>query len=349
MKRSSIAVVLVAIGLTGCNNAPTEQAAAASTPASTASAATPAPPEVDAAANLMLTEGPTVDQDGAVYFTMSGITGGRLLKWTDGPRPGTEPGMPGFPGRVEVFREYGAGALIFDKDFKLLAAERGPKGDRPGITRTDVKTGKVEWLADKYQGKRFNGPNDLTVDGKGRIYFTDRPGANSAPDQVGLNAVYRVDPDGTVAQILKAPEIERPNGIMVSPDDKTLYLIEAHIKAGGAKLIRAYDLQDDGSVTNMRVHYNFGPGRSGDGMTVDSQGNLYVAAGINIPRGSDETLDNRTGIYVISPAGKLLRMIPIPEDLVTNVAFGGPDLKTLYATAGKTLFRTQVEIPGTRR
>jgi gluconolactonase len=166
---------------------------------------------------------------------------------------------------------------------------------------------------------------------------------------VGLNAVYRVDPDGTVAQILKAPEIERPNGIMVSPDDKILYLIEAHIKAGGAKLIRAYDLQEDGSVTNMRVHYTFGPGRSGDGMTVDSQGNLYVAAGINIPRGSDETLDNKTGIYVISPAGKLLRMIPIPEDLVTNVAFGGPDLKTLYVTSGKSLFRTQVEIPGTRR
>lgn len=349
MKTNSITVALLSIGLAGCAGSATEQPSAAASPAASAATSTPAPPEVEAAANLMLTEGPTVDQDGAVYFTMSGIVGGRLLKWTDGPRPGTEPGMPGFPGRVEVFREYGAGALVFDKDFKLLAAERGPKGDRPGITRTDVKTGKVEWLADKYQGKRFNGPNDLTVDGKGRIYFTDRPGATSAPDQVGVNAVYRVDPDGTVAQILKAPEIERPNGIMVSPDDKILYMIEAHIKAGGAKLIRAYDLQEDGSVTNMRVHYTFGPGRSGDGMTVDSQGNLYVAAGINIPRGSDETLDNRTGIYVISPAGKLLRMIPIPEDLVTNVAFGGPDLKTLYVTSGKTLFRTRVDITGTRR
>jgi gluconolactonase len=345
--RSATLAVVVAVGLAGCNDVATE-------PAPAATAVTPAPaarsaPEVEAAANLMLTEGPTVDQDGAVYFTMSGITGGRLLKWTDGPRPGTEPGLPGFPGKVEVFREYGAGALVFDKDFKLLAAERGPKGDQPGVTRTDIKTGKVEWVADRYQGKRFNGPNDITVDGKGRIYFTDRPGATSAPDQVGLNAVYRIDPDGTVAQILKAPEIERPNGVMVSPDDKTLYLIEAHIKAGGAKLIRAYDLQDDGSVTNMRVHYTFGPGRSGDGMTVDSQGNLYVAAGLNIPRGSDETLDNPTGVYVISPAGKLLRMIPVPEDVVTNVAFGGPDLKTLYITSGKTLFRIKVDTPGTRR
>ena len=349
MRSISIAVVLLSIGLVGCAGGAAEERAAAAAPAANAATGTPAPPEVEAAANLMLTEGPTVDQDGAVYFTTSGILGSRLLKWTDGPRIGTEPGLVGFPGKVEVFRDYGAGALVFDKDFKLLAAERGPKGDRPGITRTDVKTGQVEWLADKYQGKRFHNPNDLTVDGKGRIYFTDRPGAKSAPDQVGLNAVYRVDPDGTVAQILKEPEIERPNGIMVSPDDKTLYMIEAHVKAGGAKLIRAYDLHEDGSVTNMRVHYTFGPGRSGDGMTVDSQGNLYVAAGLNIPRGSDETLDNRTGIYVISPAGKLLRMIPIPEDVVTNVAFGGPDLKTLYVTSGKTLFRTRVEIPGTRR
>ncbi len=109
------------------------------------------------------------------------------------------------------------------------------------------------------------------------------------------------------------------------------------------------DLQPDGLVTNMRVFYNFAPGRSGDGMTVDTQGNLYVAAGLNVPRGSDETLDNKTGIYVISPAGQLRRVIPIPEDLVTNVAFGGPDMKTLYVTAGKTLFRVRVDIPGTSR
>ncbi len=345
MKSSFAAVaLLLSIGLAGCGGAATDQA-----PPAVTSAAGRVPPEAEAVANLMITEGPAVDADGAVYFTMSGIAGGRLLKWTDGERAGTEPGLRGFPGRVEVFRDYGAGALVFDKDFKLLAAERGPNGDRPGVTRTDVKTGTVEWVADKFQGKRFDGPNDLTVDGKGRIYFTDRPGAHPAPDQVGVNAVYRIDPDGTVAQILKAPEIERPNGIMVSPDDKTLYLIEAHIKAGGAKLIRAYDLQEDGSVRNMRAHYSFGPGRSGDGMTVDSEGNLYVAAGLNIPRGSDETLDNPTGVYVISPAGRLLRMIPIPEDVVTNVAFGGPDLKTLYVTSGKTLFRIRVDIPGTRR
>jgi gluconolactonase len=306
-------------------------------------------PEAEAVTSLLLTEGPTVDREGTVYYTVGGFFGGKIVKWTDGPRTGTEPGMPGFPGRVEIFRDYGAGALVFDPEGRLLAADRGPNGDRPGVTRTDVKTGKVEWLAERYQGKRFSGPNDLTIDGKGRIYFTDRPNANTTADQTLVNAVYRVDPDGTVAQILKEPDIERPNGIIISPDDKTLYLIEAHIRKGGAKLIRAYDLQPDGSVTNMRVHYTFGPGRSGDGMTVDTQGNLYVAAGINFPRGSDETLDNKTGVYVISPAGKLLRYIPIPEDLVTNVAFGGADMKTLYVTAGKTLFRVRVDTPGTPR
>jgi gluconolactonase len=298
---------------------------------------------------LASTEGPTVDRDGTVYFTFGGSAGGRIVKWTDGAPRGTEPGWPGLPGRAEIFREYGAGGLIFDAEGKLLATERGPKGDRPGITRTDVKSGAVEWLADRYQGKRFDNPNDLTVDNKGRIYFTDRPPANPSPDQTGVNAVYRVDPDGAVTQILKEPDIERPNGIVISPDDKILYLIEAHIRKGGARLIRAYDLQPDGTVANMRVFYNFSPGRSGDGMTVDTEGNLYVAAGLNMPRGSDETMDTKAGIYVISPAGELKRFIPIPEDILTNVAFGGPDMKTLYVTAGKTLFRVRVDTPGTGR
>jgi gluconolactonase len=250
---------------------------------------------------------------------------------------------------VQVFRDYGAAGLIFDVEGRLLACERGPNRDRPGITRTDVKTGVVSWLADHYQGKRFSGPNDLTLDGRGRVYFTDRPPMKPAPYETGINAVYRIDGDGAVARILAEPDIERPNGIVISPDDKILYLVEAHIAKGGARLIRAYDLKPDGSVTNMRIFYNFAPGRGGDGMTVDTEGNLYVAAGLNISRGTAETLDTRAGIYVISPAGELLRFIPVPEDLLTNVAFGGPDMKTLYITAGKTLFRTPVDIAGTGR
>jgi gluconolactonase len=92
--------------------------------------------------------------------------------------------------------------------------------------------------------------------------------------------------------------------------------------------------------------YDFGKGRGGDGMRLDSKGNLWVAAGIHKPRGPGETLDVVTGVYVISPQGKLLERVPIPEDLITNLAFGGPDRKTLYVTAGKTLYQVPVSVPG---
>jgi gluconolactonase len=99
----------------------------------------------------------------------------------------------------------------------------------------------------------------------------------------------------------------------------------------------------------MRVHYNFSPGRSADGMSIDTQGNLYASAGMNQPRGTTETLDNKAGVYVISPEGKLLKFIPIPEDLITNNAFGGPDMKTLYITAGKTLYKVRTDVAGLPR
>ena len=140
-----------------------------------------------------------------------------------------------------------------------------------------------------------------------------------------------------------------PNGIVVSPDDRVLYLVESNPAERGARLIRAYDLRTDGSVTAARVFHNFDPGRSGDGMTIDSKGNLYVAAGLHRRRGTSETLDTKPGVHVFSPSGALLKFFPVPEDTVTNCAFGGPDLKTLYVTAGKTLFRVRTEIEGTRR
>jgi gluconolactonase len=99
----------------------------------------------------------------------------------------------------------------------------------------------------------------------------------------------------------------------------------------------------------MRVHYNFYPGRSADGMSIDTQGNLWASAGLNRRRGTSETLDTKCGIHVISPQGKLIKFIPIPEDTLTNNAFGGPDMKTLYITAGKTLFKIRTDIPGLPR
>jgi gluconolactonase len=148
----------------------------------------------------------------------------------------------------------------------------------PRVTRTDLVTGAMEVLADGYEGKPFLGPNDVTMDAAGRLYFTDMPGA----------AVYRIDGPRNIARILAAPDVQRPNGLPISPDDRTLYLVEANRAEGGARMIRAYDLRPDGTVASMRVHYDFYPGRSADGMSIEAEGNLYAAAGMNQLRGSSE-------------------------------------------------------------
>ena len=167
-----------------------------------------------------------------------------------------------------------------------LLSEEDDETVLPRITRTDMVTGEVEVLVDEYEGKQLHRPSDVTIDGLGRIYFTDRAGPNPRPEQTGVYGVYRIDPDGFVERILTEPEVMSPNGIVISPDDRTLYVIETEQGEGGPRLIRAFDLRDDGTVSNMRVFHDFYPGRSGDGMTVDSQGRLYVAAGLNRRRGT---------------------------------------------------------------
>ena len=288
-------------------------------------------------ATVAITEGPTVAEDGTVYFTE--LRNNRIMRLSPA-------------GVLSTFRQpsNSANGLIFDSEWRLLACESGDgETALPRVTRTDMDTGEVEVIADAYDGKLLHRPNDLTFDGRGRIYFTDRPGPNPRPEQTGVHGVYRVDPDGTVARILTEPEVMRPNGLVISPDDRILYVLETELSEGGPRMIRAFDLSDEGTASNMRVFHDFYPGRSGDGMTVDSEGNLYVAAGLNRLRGTSETLDTVAGVHVFSPSGELLEHIPIPEDSVTNVAFGGPDLRTLYVTAGKTLFSMRTDIEGTRR
>ncbi len=297
------------------------------------------PPEVKVAATIAFTEGPTVDAQGNVYFTDA--RNDRIMKWSTNRQ-------------LSTFRQPSNRALglIFDHRWRLVATEASdPQTDQPRVTRTDMETGEIEIIAARFEGKRFHGPNDLSIDSAGRIYFTDRPSPNPAADQTGVNAVYRIDPDGAISRILVEPEIVQPNGIVISHDDRTLYLVEDGAESEtGPRMIRAYDLLSDGSVDNMRVFHDFFPGRSGDGMAVDTEGNLYVAAGRNRLRPDlTETLDTKCGIHVFSPNGRLKQFIPIPEDTLTNCAFGGPDLKTLYVTAGKTLFEVRTEIRGTGR
>lgn len=293
----------------------------------------PSAQEIEIAASVAFTEGPTVDREGNVYFTE--IMSQRIMKLSA-------------DGMLTTYRENSnaANGLLIDAQGRLIACEGGEfrrseatvRG-KPRVTRTDLATGKVEVLAENGTGLSLQGPNDVTIDGKGRHYFTDMAGA----------AVYRIDARGKLARILAAPDIQKPNGIQVSPDDRTLYLVEANGAQGGARMIRAYDLQPDGTVRNLRVRYNFYPGRSADGMSIDTQGNLYASAGLHRRRGTSETLDTPCGVHVISPQGKRIRFIPIPEDTITNNAFGGPDMKTLYVTAGKTLYKVRTEVAGLPR
>ena len=290
-------------------------------------------PRVEAVADVAFTEGPTVYKDGSVFF--SEMRSNRTLRY--------------YPdsGRVETFRAeaHGANGMVFDSEWRLVSCEADP----PRVTRTNVETGEMEVLADSFEGKRLHRPNDVTFDSQGRLYFSDRPDPEIAPDQVGVHAVYRIDPDGSVHQILAEPDIQKPNGLVISPDDTTFYLIEAHPDADHARMIREYDLAEDGSVSNMRVFHDFYPGRSGDGMTIDSAGNLWVAAGLNRTRGTSETLDTEPGVHVFAPDGKRIDFYRTWEDTITNAAFGGPEMKTLYVTGGRLLLEIETDVVGTRR
>lgn len=276
-------------------------------------------------------EGPAVDRRGIVYFT--DIPGSRILRWD--------------PRRKElsVFRADSnkANGLLFDEMGRLLVCE----GSTGRITRTNFETGETVVVADAHAGHPLEPVNDLSIDSRSRIYFTSRP-SGEVPERAGVyvNAVYRVDPDGRVHQLLAPPAVEMPNGIVVSPDETRLYLIEAHGGAGRARHIKAFDLTDRGTLQNGRVLFDFYPGRSGDGMCIDAEGNLYVAAGLHARRGSSETLDTPPGVHVISPGGELLNYLETPEDTITNCTFGGDDLRTLYITAGRQLLSARSRIPG---
>lgn len=295
-----------------------------------------APDAKPVGAALCFLEGPAVDDKGNLF--VSDIAGNRILKMTP-------------DGKTTVWRTDSGrtNGNAFDAQGRLVSCEGGEQGPgRRRIVRTDMKTGDITVLTEKYDGKRYNSPNDAAVDAKGRIWFTDpRYGADRSDLEMDVEAVYRIDSDGKVTRVLTQKEIDRPNGIAVAPDDKTLYVIDSHPKQGGNRKLWAFTIGGDGSLTDKKLVYDFGKGRGGDGMKVDVKGNLWVAAGINQHRGNPgETMDVPTGVYVISPQGKLLGRIPIAEDLITNVAFGGPELKTLYVTAGKTVYKLPVNVSG---
>ncbi len=287
------------------------------------------------AVTLAFTEGPAVDGEGNVFF--SDIMGNRILRL-------------GRDGRCTVFREPSrrTNGQTFDREGRLWhceGAEFGPGGGRR-VTRTNLASGALEVISERYEGKRYNSPNDICVDGRGRVYFTDPCYSDRSAMEMKEEAVYRIDLDGAVHRIICQPDIQRPNGIAVTQDSTTLYLIDSCPVVGGNRKVWRFDLDEGGEPRSQRLVYDFAPGRGGDGMRLDVEGNLYVAAGIMAPRGPHETADVPPGIYVMTPEGRLLGRIPVHEDTITNLAFGGDDGRTLYITAGKSLFTTRVAVPG---
>lgn len=254
-------------------------------------------------------------------------------------------------GKSSIYRKDAAtNGLLFDKDGRLLACEPV----RRRVTRTE-RDGKIAVLADRFGGMPFNQQNDLTIDSKGRIYFSDpRYGDTAGRDQLDeknrtIEGVYRIDPDGKVTRVL-GREVERANGVLVSAEDKYLYVADNNNNTvGGARKLWRFDLKEDGTVNtaSKKLLFDWGKGRGPDGVKQDEKGRLYVAAGLNKPNPPFETAEDRKGgIYVISSQGELLTFLPVPTDEVTNCAFGGDDLKTLYITGGGTLYSIRTTTRG---
>ncbi len=241
-------------------------------------------------------------------------------------------GMPQTTGKKEddpAFRRYyliGSNGLALDPQGRVVIATWAGRS----IDRIE-KNGKRVTLADRWEGKRFGGPNDLVVKKDGAIYFTDGFGGLRERDkdpakELDFAGIFMVK-DGKVSLVIK--DIATPNGLAFSPDEKILY-------ANGSqnKYVRAYDVQPDDTVINSRMFIDFSsdktPGIT-DGMKVDTKGNVWESC--------------CGGVWIISPEGKKLGMIRIPE-LVANLEFGGPDHKTLYVAARTSIYKIRVNTAG---
>jgi gluconolactonase len=264
------------------------------------------------------TEGPACGPGWHIYFS---DIGDRIMRYS----PATN--------RTTVFREPSgrANGLDFDPQGRLVAAEGANTGGNRRITITE-KDGTVRTLAERWNDKRLNSPNDLTIDTLGQIYFTDPRYVGQEPREINSESVYRIDLDGTVRQIIT--DVQKPNGIVLSPDMKSLYVADSN--PGGNQHLLAFPLNKDGRLGDKKLLHDFGKGRGVDGMCVDIRGNIYGAAG-----------DGKTGgIYVFHhDDGEQLAFIPVPET-PTNCVFGDRDHKSLYITAGKSLYRIKLKVEG---
>ena len=294
----------------------------------------------------ILTEGCACAPDGSIYFSDITFTQKSLQEtgvmeaghiWRYDPRTG----------KTAVFRSPSgmSNGIKFDTAGRMLVAEGADFGGRR-VTRTDLSTGKSVIIAGLFEGRPFNAPNDITIDEKSRIYFSDPRYLGHEPLDQPVMAVYRIDTDGSIHRIIT--DAGKPNGVCVSPDQKSLYVVSNDNGATGfdrlpedgpthkgRMALLAYDLAADGTAKFRRVLKDYAPEDGPDGLVADVDGNLYVAV-------RDET---RPGICVYAPDGRELAYIK--TEIPTNVGFGRGDAgKTLYITAGHSLYRIRVKKNG---
>ncbi len=302
----------------------------------------------------VLTEGVAVAPDGQVYF--SDITFSHVSK---NPQGVIEAGhiwhYDPTTGKTTIFRSPSgmSNGIKFDAHGDMIVAEGADYGGRR-VTRTDMKSGKSYIIAGLYEGRPFNSPNDVTIDERGRVYFSDPRYMGHEPLDQPLVGVYRIDPDGSIHRVVS--DAGKANGVCVSPDQKTLYVISNENGATsidrlgqstgqadkvavplrkGLMALQAYDLATDGTAKFRKVLVDYSPYDGPDGMICDKDGNLWVAV----------RAENRPGIYVYSPEGKELAYLK--TEVPTNVGFGrGRDSNLLYITAGKSLYRVRVNREG---
>ena len=266
------------------------------------------------------TEGPAWDGSGLLF---THIPASRIMRYD----PAT--------GSATVFRSGTncANGLMFDPEGRLYACE----GDARRMVRYE-SDGSVTVLVDRFEGRRFNIPNDLAIDPEGRVWFTDPfyEGAagpwsdDRSHKELDHDSVYRLDPkdDGTWSVSRVTFDTPRPNGLLFSFDHKTLFVAQSGRELEELRQLRAYTVADDGSLGPARILHDFGAHRGIDGMVLDLEGNIVATAGFR--QGGPGPM-----IYVFSPDGEVLEAHPTPVDRPTNCSFGGPELNMLYVTTGE--------------
>jgi len=255
------------------------------------------------AGDFKFTEGPAADAKGDVYF--SDIPNNRILKWSVED------------GKLSTFLENSGGAngLYFDKDGNLIACQGG---DRRLVSISPK--GQVTVLADKYEGKKFNSLNDLWIDPKGGIYFTDpRYGGGEPMEQKGEYVYYLAPDRKSVTRVID--DMVRPNGVIGTPNGRRLYVADH-----GAGKTFVYSINKDGTLTDKQLFVEQGS----DGMTLDNRGNVYLT-------GKAVTVHNRKG--------QKIEEIAVPEG-PANVTFGGKDNQTLFITARTSLYAIAMQVKG---